>query len=249
MVRSPDRRPKRDQPGASTRERLLAATVASCVEHGYRGATLADIASRAGVSAPAIYNHFGDRAELLVEAGRWALDRLEPRPPGATPSAATAVHVFLGDGFAETRRFLVELHLAAQRDPRRRRPAGQVARRSGVALGRAVAGPRRRGRGEDLLRRPARALPVRRPVVAAGLVRGRRGPDRADAPRPVPRGGDPLTATDDVEFNLLLDAFQADPPATFAELATAARSTTRRSQHRTTACPARSTSPARSATT
>src|SRR5262249_8925297 len=116
VVRSPERRPKRDQPGVGTRERLLAAAVASCVEHGYRGATLADIGARAGVSAPAIYNHFGDRAALLVEAGRWALERLEPRPAGATPSAAVAVHAFLADDFAETRRFLVELHLAAQRD-------------------------------------------------------------------------------------------------------------------------------------
>lgn len=101
--------------GIGTRERLLAATVASCVEHGYRGATMGDIAARAGVSAPAIYNHFSDKAELLVEAGRWALDRLGNAGQRAT--AADVVHVFASPEFADTGRFLSELHLAAQRDP------------------------------------------------------------------------------------------------------------------------------------
>ena len=105
-----------DLHGTATRERLLAATVASCVEHGYRGATMADIATRAGVSAPAIYNHFGDKAALLVEAGRWALDRLDRGADAGRATAADVVHTFASPEFAETGRFLSELHLAAQRD-------------------------------------------------------------------------------------------------------------------------------------
>ena len=78
---------------------------------------MADIATRAGVSAPAIYNHFGDKAELLVEAGRWALDRLDRGAEAGRPTVAGVVHAFASPGFAETGRFLSELHLAAQRDP------------------------------------------------------------------------------------------------------------------------------------
>ena len=42
------RPPKIDEHGTPTRERLLRAAVEACVEFGYDGATLADIARRAG---------------------------------------------------------------------------------------------------------------------------------------------------------------------------------------------------------
>ena len=101
---------------ADTRSRLLAAAVASCVELGFEGATVADIARRADVSAPAIYNHFGGKVDLLVAAGRWALDELaaDSSQP-VTP--AGVVRMFLAPGFADTRRLLSELHLASQRHP------------------------------------------------------------------------------------------------------------------------------------
>ena len=111
------RRPKTDESGVATRERLLAAAAAACAESGFDGATVADIAARADVSAPAIYNHFGGRVELMVAAGQAALDRL--RPPGSRTSltAMQVVRAYLADDFATTRRLLVELHLAAQRHP------------------------------------------------------------------------------------------------------------------------------------
>ena len=62
------RPPKVDRHGTPTRERLLNAAADACVEHGYVGATLADIARRADVSTPAIYSHFSGKADLLVEA-------------------------------------------------------------------------------------------------------------------------------------------------------------------------------------
>ena len=43
---------KVDEHGTPTRERLIRAAVEACVEHGYDGATLSDIARRAGVSTP-----------------------------------------------------------------------------------------------------------------------------------------------------------------------------------------------------
>jgi AcrR family transcriptional regulator len=107
---------KVDDAGVATRERLLAAAVASCVQHGFDGATVTDIAGRADVSAPAIYNHFGGKVELMVAAGRWALDRLRP-VDGASLSAVEVVRAFLADSFADSRRLLVELELAGQRHP------------------------------------------------------------------------------------------------------------------------------------
>ena len=110
-------RPQRvDDAGVATRERLLVAAAEACVEHGYEGATVADIARRAEVSAPAIYNHFGGKAELLVAAGRWALDRLQA-DRGAGLTASAVAHAFLADSFAANRRLLSELHLAGQRRP------------------------------------------------------------------------------------------------------------------------------------
>jgi AcrR family transcriptional regulator len=110
------RPPKLDDTGVATRERLLTAAAEACVEHGFDGATLGDIAHRADVSAPAIYNHFaGGKVELMVAAGHAALDRLAP--PGAVtrPSARRVVRTFLSDDFSTTRRLLVELHVAGQR--------------------------------------------------------------------------------------------------------------------------------------
>jgi AcrR family transcriptional regulator len=100
----------------ATRERLLAAAVAACVARGFEDTTLGDIAARADVSAPAIYNHFGSKEELLVAAGRWALDRLRVGD-SARLTAAETVRAFLADDFADSRRLLAELHLAGQRHP------------------------------------------------------------------------------------------------------------------------------------
>ena len=113
-VLRPGRPPKLDDAGTATRERLLAAAAAACVEHGFEGTTVIDIARRADVSAPAIYNHFGGKVELLIAAGRAALDRLRPAD-GGQRSAADIARLFLADDFADTRRLLTELHLAGQR--------------------------------------------------------------------------------------------------------------------------------------
>jgi len=114
--RRPGRPVRLDAAGVATPERLLASAAAACVEHGFEGVTLGDVARRAGVSTPAVYNHYRSKAELLVAAGRWALDRLPPGDPDRRTPAAV-VRSFLGDGFADSRRLMVELHLAGQRHP------------------------------------------------------------------------------------------------------------------------------------
>jgi AcrR family transcriptional regulator len=110
----PRGRPLRaDADAPSTRARLLSAAAAACVDHGFEGATVADIAGRANVSAPAIYNHFGGRVELLVAAARASLAELTAAAEDRT--AVGVVRAFLAPEFAPTRRLLSELHLAAQR--------------------------------------------------------------------------------------------------------------------------------------
>lgn len=110
----PGRPPRRDLHGTATRERLLAAAAASCVEHGFDGATLNDIAGRAEVSGPAIYNHFASKVELMVAAAQLALTELGSR---SAPTPRGVVNTYLSDEFAATRRFVVELHLASHRHP------------------------------------------------------------------------------------------------------------------------------------
>lgn len=117
---SPTRRgrPTRvDDSGLGTRERLLDAAVAACVDHGFDATTVGDIAARAGVSGPAIYNHFDGKAELMIAAGRRALTRLRVETVRDERDARAVARAFLADGFAPNRRFLAELHLAGTRHP------------------------------------------------------------------------------------------------------------------------------------
>ena len=73
-VRRRGRPPKPDGSTPDTRERLLEAAFASLLELGYDGATLADVAKRAGVTANAVYHHFDGRSALMVAAAKRALD-------------------------------------------------------------------------------------------------------------------------------------------------------------------------------
>ena len=122
-VRSPLTRPrgrphKSDDP--ATRDRLLEAAAAACVEVGFDAVTLANVATRAGVTPAAVYNHFTDKDELLYTAGRLAIDRLNASmaPAGDTAEAAHAVvEEFLRPSFRPTRRLILELHLAGARHP------------------------------------------------------------------------------------------------------------------------------------
>jgi len=111
------RPPKVDAAGTPTRERLLRAAIDSCVEFGYDGATLADIARRAEVSTPAIYSHFDGKAALLVEASKHALDAISnTRLPGEAGVREIARY-WLHPDVAPTRILVAELHRAAIRQP------------------------------------------------------------------------------------------------------------------------------------
>jgi AcrR family transcriptional regulator len=60
---------------ATTRAALLAATVDTLVERGYRGTTTSDVARRAGVSYGALLHHYPTKADLLCAAVAHLLDQ------------------------------------------------------------------------------------------------------------------------------------------------------------------------------
>lgn len=111
--------------GADTQTRLLDAAASCCVERGFDGATLSEIARRANVTTTAVYNHFDSREDLLYAAGVRALramtDAVRPTHSdgtGDSDGAAAFVRAYLRPDMAPTRRLLAELHLAGHRDPR-----------------------------------------------------------------------------------------------------------------------------------
>ena len=111
------RPPKIDEHGTPTRERLLRAAVEACVEFGYDGATLADIARRAGVSTPAVYSHFSGKAALLVEASKHELDAIATTRLPGEPGVREIARHWLQPDFSATRILVAELHCAAIRQP------------------------------------------------------------------------------------------------------------------------------------
>lgn len=113
----PGRPPKVDDDGVPTRDRLLAAASEAFVERGFEGVTMADIARRADVSTPAIYNHFDGKTELIVEACRAAIGLMGPPEVHGRRDPRAVVRRYLSPDFADARRLQLELHLASMRHP------------------------------------------------------------------------------------------------------------------------------------
>lgn len=109
-------RPPKTDGDTPTRDRILEAGAQAFAEHGFEGTTLADIAGRCGVSAPAIYNHFSNKDEVLVEVAKWALLRMRDDTPVEDPH--DVARRYAAPEFADVRRLLLELHLATYRHER-----------------------------------------------------------------------------------------------------------------------------------
>lgn len=62
--------------GHERRAEILAAAERIFVEHGYEGATIRKIADAVGLSSTALYMHFREKDEILVEICRSAFSRL-----------------------------------------------------------------------------------------------------------------------------------------------------------------------------
>lgn len=73
------RRPRPRSPRPETRERLIDAAGLVFAEHGYRGATIREIADRAGANLAAAHYHFGSKQDLYREVARTLFERLERR--------------------------------------------------------------------------------------------------------------------------------------------------------------------------
>lgn len=64
------------RPGASTRERLLAAATSEFAQHGFAGARVERIVAKAKVNPRMLYHHFGGKAEIYVAVLESALAEL-----------------------------------------------------------------------------------------------------------------------------------------------------------------------------
>lgn len=76
------RAPRRTQAerSATTRARLLEAALECLIERGYGGTTLAEVASRAGLTNGALWRHFRTKAALMADAALLCEQRLSARP-------------------------------------------------------------------------------------------------------------------------------------------------------------------------
>ena len=111
------RPPKLDRAGTPTRERLLRAAADACIDCGYEGATLSDIARRAEVSTPAIYSHFAGKAELLVEACQRELNTISSSKLREVDGLRELAQFWIQPEFRRSRIIVAEIHCAAIRQP------------------------------------------------------------------------------------------------------------------------------------
>jgi TetR/AcrR family transcriptional repressor of uid operon len=109
---------------AATRERLLEAAGEVFVECGYEGCAMVDIARRAGVTTGAIYSHFRDKSEMLLEVMRRRLKQqtdIVKAYVKSTPDINEAYLALARDrlepGMRETRALLTEILAISRRDP------------------------------------------------------------------------------------------------------------------------------------
>lgn len=98
-VRPPDRR-----------AHIVAAATISFSEHGFHGTKLAEIADAAGVSAPALYRHFANKADLLGAVTRdmstrvhAALDAVPTQPEAPDAELAAVIDAYLSGVLAHRR--------------------------------------------------------------------------------------------------------------------------------------------------
>ena len=73
------RKQHKRMPADERRKQLQAVAVEVFAERGYRGASMAEVAARAGVTKPVIYRHFGSKKDLYLEFMDDAADRLLSR--------------------------------------------------------------------------------------------------------------------------------------------------------------------------
>jgi len=108
---------------ATSRAKILDATLACLAERGYAGASLPEIVRRAGLSNGALWRHFRSKADLLAAASLEAEARLlagAPKPRSSR-SAATAIDEVIDQILHWSQQpemfAIIELMLASRADP------------------------------------------------------------------------------------------------------------------------------------
>jgi AcrR family transcriptional regulator len=95
----------------STAARILDAATAEFFEHGFHGASLRDLAARAGIRSATLYYHFANKEDLLVAIMRTTLDDLTADVEAAIAQQSTAV-----DRLAAAVRAHIRFHVARHRE-------------------------------------------------------------------------------------------------------------------------------------
>lgn len=116
---------------AQTRFNILDATITSLASVGYAGTTISSIAEKVGISRPALVYHFESKYALLVETANALYDYMgveftQAAPPSLPPRERVLALMDASFRMTSTReqRALIELLLAAQRDPEYKTIAG-----------------------------------------------------------------------------------------------------------------------------
>lgn len=111
-------------PAAERRQQLLQSAISVFAEHGYHSASMNDVAERAGVTKPVLYQHFSSKRELfseiLIEIGKQLLTRIEKataEAAGPRQQIENGFHAYFTFVASETDAFRVLFGAGARRDP------------------------------------------------------------------------------------------------------------------------------------
>lgn len=106
------RQPRR--PPHSARDLILKAATEAFIAHGFSGASIDDIAARAGVSKPTIYSHFDGKENLFVAILSGVCDSFVGPilEPGADSEELASILVKIADSYTRSvlQRNIVALH-------------------------------------------------------------------------------------------------------------------------------------------
>lgn len=103
--------PRRRMPRADRRDQLIGSAEAVFVEKGFGGSSMEDVADRAGVTKPVLYDHFGSKDGLLAAVVERAGEELLALTAAASATAASSEQALL-QGLVAYFRF-VDAHAGA----------------------------------------------------------------------------------------------------------------------------------------
>lgn len=106
--------------GAGTRQRIVDEASRLIAERGYRETTMKAVAERVGVTEPAVYRHFENKAQLLITVFTEAVTGsplARHEEGGAVERLPESAALLTGPDFHMLRRLIAEMYSAAAIDP------------------------------------------------------------------------------------------------------------------------------------